>query len=338
LRQAILYGAGDLRLEERPLDIDSLAPDQVYVETEVTALSTGTDLGNYLGDSTYVPGAPDYPRAVGYSNVGRVVRTGAAVGGILAGDRIFSMRPHQSAFLARESELLIRVPEAVSSEEASLAYLTHLGLAALRQANYLAGENVAVVGLGVIGLCTVGLARSMGAKVAAIANSGLRAEAALRVGAGAALVADDPQLESKLAALFGDAGADIVVLTANPWAAYRLAVRIARYGGRVSILGFPGRGEGAPEFNPLEPGWFYKHQLTLIGAGYAPRVECPPGDLRFNTRRNLEYILDLMARRQLQVEGLVTHRLPAARMREAYELAREHSKRLVAAVFDWRAS
>ena len=337
MRQAILYGARDLRLLEGQLDTSSLAPDQVYVETEVSALSTGTDLGNYLGDSTYVPGAPDYPRAVGYSNVARVVRTGTAVVGLRAGDRIFSTRPHQSAFIARESDLLIRVPESVSSEEASLSYLTHLGLAALRQAAYQAGENVAVVGLGVIGLCTVGLARAMGAKVAAIANSGLRSEMALRVGASAALISDDPELESKLAGLFGNTGADIVVLTANPWAAYRLAVGIARYGGRVSILGFPGRGEAAPEFNALDPRWFYKQQLTLLGAGYAPRVECPPGDLRFNIRRNLEYILDLMARKQLQVEGLITHRLPAARMKEAYELAREHSKSLVAAVFDWRA-
>ena len=45
MRQAILYGAGDLRLEKRPLDVNSLQPNQIYVETEVTALSTGTDLG-----------------------------------------------------------------------------------------------------------------------------------------------------------------------------------------------------------------------------------------------------------------------------------------------------
>jgi len=72
MRQAILYGRGDLRLEERPLDAGTLPAGTVYVETEVSALSTGTDLGNYLGNSTYVPGAPDYPRPVGYSNVGVV--------------------------------------------------------------------------------------------------------------------------------------------------------------------------------------------------------------------------------------------------------------------------
>jgi hypothetical protein len=79
MKQAILYGARDLRMEEKALDIDSLTDQQVYVETEVTALSTGTDLGNYLGRSTEVPGAPDYPRAVGYSNVGVVRRVGSSV-------------------------------------------------------------------------------------------------------------------------------------------------------------------------------------------------------------------------------------------------------------------
>ncbi|MBU0611605.1 MAG: hypothetical protein KKI08_27250, partial [Armatimonadetes bacterium] len=174
MRQAILYGAGDLRLEERPLSLTGLRDDQVAIRTEVTAFSTGTDLGNYEGRSTEVPGAPDYPRAVGYSNVGHIV---ADV------QRVFSMRPHLSAFIAEPGELLVPVPDGVSSEQASLAYLTQLGLAALRQARYEAGENVAIIGLGVIGLATAGLARAMGAKVAAIANSGVRAEAALRVGA-----------------------------------------------------------------------------------------------------------------------------------------------------------
>ena len=49
------------------------------------------------------------------------------------------------------------------------------------------GENVAFVGLGVIGLCTAGLARAMGAKVVAISNSPRRSEAALKVGAHAAV-------------------------------------------------------------------------------------------------------------------------------------------------------
>ena len=329
MRQAILYGAGDLRLEERPLDPGSLRGDQVYVETLVTAFSTGTDLGNYEGRSTEVPGAPDYPRAVGYSNVGRTAGDG---------QRVFSMKPHLSAFIAGSGDLLVPVPAGVSSEQASLGYLTQLGLAALRQARYETGENVVVVGLGVIGLATVGLARAMGAKVAAIVNSGVRAEAAHRVGAHATFLTDQISVAGDLDPLFGAAGADIVVLTANSWEAYRQSVELARHGGRVSVLGFPGRAQPAPSFNPLDPEWFYGKQLTLLGAGFSPRTECPASEVRFNLRRNLEYVFDLMASGALQLESIISHRLPAERMREAYELAHSHSKELIAAVFDWRAA
>jgi threonine dehydrogenase-like Zn-dependent dehydrogenase len=329
VKQAIMYGAGDLRIEERPLDPGTMKPDEVYVETEISALSTGTDLGNYLGHSTDIPGAPDYPRAVGYSNVGVVRAVGDAVSNLRPGLRVFSLKPHQSAYIARCSELLVPVPDSVSSEQASLAYLAQLGMAAMRHARYESGETVAVVGLGVIGLGTVAIARAMGASVTAVANSPIRGDSAKQVGAQNVHVVGTGDLPS---------GIDLVVLTANPWSAFRLSVGMVRTGGRISILGFPGRGEPLPDFNPLDPNWFYGKQLTLIGAGFSPRVECQPSEVRFNLRRNLEYLFSLMAIRAVCLDPIITHRLPAERMKEAYELAKQHSKSLIAAVFDWRSA
>jgi threonine dehydrogenase-like Zn-dependent dehydrogenase len=325
--QAILYGAGDLRLEEHPLDHANLSPGEVYVETEVTALSTGTDLGNYLGRSMDVPGAPGYPRWVGYSNVGVVRAVGRDVEAVWPGLRVFSMKPHISAFVAQPADLLVPVPDGVSSEQASLAYLTQLGVASLRQVGYEAGERVAVVGLGVIGLATCGMARMMGGDVTAVANSSIRGEAALHVGAHRAVVVPGDPLPADV---------PVVILTANPWAAYLDSVRMAGMRARIAVLGFPGRGEPPPDFNPLAAEWFYAKQLTLAGAGHSPRIECPPGDMRFNLRRNLEYILRSMATGVLNLDPIISHRFPARRMKEAYELARSHDKSLMAAVFDWR--
>jgi threonine dehydrogenase-like Zn-dependent dehydrogenase len=329
VNQAILYGAGDLRIEDRPLDIEHLQPNQVYVETEVTALSTGTDLGNYLGKSTDIPGAPDYPRAVGYSNVGIVRAVGGHVENLRVGQRIFSMKPHQSAYIAESSELLVPVPDRISPEQASLAYLAQLGMAAMRQARYDSGESVAVVGLGVIGLATVAIARAMGAMVTAVANSEIRGNVARQIGAHQVHIVGNGEAPSMI---------DLVVLTANPWSAFRMSVDIARVGGRLSILGFPGRGEPPLDFNPLDPKWFYGKQLTLIGAGSSPRVECQPSEIRFNLRRNLEFLFALMAAGEVWLEPIITHNLPAQRMQEAYEMAKEHSKDLIAAVFDWRSA
>jgi threonine dehydrogenase-like Zn-dependent dehydrogenase len=327
VEKAVLYGAGDLRLEESELDTGHLRSDEVLVETVVSAMSTGTELGNYEGRSTEVPGAPDYPRAIGYSNVGQVARVGPAVTTLTPGQRVFSLRPHQSAFLASEKDLLVPIPPAVPSESASLAYLTQLGVAALRQAGYQAGESVAVVGLGVIGLGTVAVARAMGARVIGVANSPLRADAARRMGAHTVLLSGDTAATPE---------ADLVVLTANTWDAYRTSMDLARFGGRVSILGFPGRAQPAPAFNPLDARWLYAKQLTVLGAGFSPRVECASGDIRFNLRRNLEFLFGLMEDGRLVLDSLVTHRFPPARLGEAYELARQHSKDLIAAVFSWR--
>jgi threonine dehydrogenase-like Zn-dependent dehydrogenase len=333
-RKAILYGKGDLRIESESFT-RSLLDDDVLVETEVTALSTGTDLGNYLGDSVYVPGAPAYPRAVGYSNVGVVRETGPAVRNLHVGDRVFTTRPHRSGFVASASDLLVRVPEAVPSEEACLAYMAQLGLAALRQARYETGENVVVVGLGVIGLTTIATSSAMGARVLGVANSGIRARAAIAMGAADCIDSQDPDPVASMKGHFQGGEADIVILTSNSWESYFLALELARTGGRVSILGFPGRAQAPSLRNPLDPALVYAKQLTLLGAGLSPRLECEPQDLRFNLRRNLEYILDLLAAKRLSFAPSITHRYPYTRMREAYELAREHSKDLIAAIFEW---
>jgi len=200
-----------------------------------------------------------------------------------------------------------------------LAYLTQLGVAALRQVQYEPGESVATVGLGVIGLCTCTMARVMGAReVIAVANSAQRAQAALQAGAHRAVVnGQHPQPQD----------VDVVVLTANPWAAFRQSVEMVRTAGRVSILGFPGRGEAPPDFNPLDARWLYGKQLTLVGSGFSTE--------RFSRVRNIEYIVSAMAHTNA-FDRIISHRLPAAQMREAYELARLHDKSLQAAIFDWR--
>jgi threonine dehydrogenase-like Zn-dependent dehydrogenase len=321
IRKAVLYGAGDLRLDEERIEAERLTVGQILVRTEMTAFSTGTDLGNYDGRSTEVPGAPGYPRTVGYSNVGKVVAMGpATASGLCVGQRVFSMKPHCSAFVAGSQDLLVPVPDGVPVDQASLAYLANLGVAAMRQARYEPGEHVTVVGLGVIGLCTVAAASAMGARVSAVANHPDRAALACRLGANVEPAANE---------------SDVIVLTANSWEAYRTAMELARRGGRIAVLGFPGRAQDPPEFNPLDANWLYGKQLAILGSGFIARVACLPEEIRFNLRRNLEAIFEWMQAGRLDLSPIISHRIPYDRMCEAYELARSRSKSLTAAVFDW---
>jgi threonine dehydrogenase-like Zn-dependent dehydrogenase len=177
----------------------------------------------------------------------------------------------------------------------------------------------------------VALAYSLGADVEAVANSAHRVELARKMQARQAW--DAATLDPST--LFAGRGADVIVLTANTWAAYRTALEAAAPAGRIALLGFPGRAQPQPDFNPLDAHWVYGKQLTIAGAGFASRVECEPSDIRFNVRRSLEDIVARLADKRMDFAPLISHRIPAASMRDGYELALAHDKSLTAAVFLW---
>src|SRR5207237_3371431 len=138
---------------------------------------------------------------VGYNNVGIVRAVGSGVTRLRVGERVFSLQPHQSAYLARDSELVVPVPEGVAPEAAAFTYLYHLGFASLQRGHFIPGEHVAVVGLGILGLATVELARAQGARVLALGNAQSRLEMASAIGAHLALPSDAPDLAPQIDAL-----------------------------------------------------------------------------------------------------------------------------------------
>lgn len=335
MKIAVLYGPRDLRLEENPLDTTRLEADQVHVETCITAFKIGTDRGNFEGAES-VPGAPDYPRWVGDSNLGIVRAVGSAVTRFRAGDRVVSRRPHQSEYLARDDELLVHVPDEVTDEDAVFAHLYTLSAHCYRKAFFTPGENVAVVGLGVLGIGAVALGPLFGARVVGIGNSPIRQEMARRMGAHACLASNDPELTSRLHVFTDGVGIDLVILTANPWPAWRTAMDIVRENGRVAVVALPGRGEAPLDFNPVAMEWFYNKGIALIAVSRSGGYLFPTPEPRFDGQRACRHTLSLMADGLLEPKRAITHRLPYQRMGEAYEMALRRDKNMLNVVFSWR--
>ena len=337
MKIAVLHGPRDLRIEEQPLDTD-LGPTQIHVETEISALKIGTDRGNYEG-AERVPGAPDYPRWVGDSNLGVVRAVGPDVTRIRVGDRVVTRAPHQSEYVVDEAQSVVRVPDGVDPEDAVWAHLYTLSAHCYRKAWFTPGENVAVVGLGVLGLGAVALGPFFGARVVGLGNHPGRLQMATDMGAEAAWLSDDPDLEARLDEFTGGAGIDLVILTANPWPAWRTACEVVRDNGRVSVVALPGRGEEPlDDFNPVGMEWFYNKGIALVAVsgrgGYLfPSAE---GD-RFDAVRTCEHTLSLMAR-GLAPSRLITHRLPYTRMAEAYEMIYRREKGMLGVIFQWQGS
>ena len=334
MKIAILHGPRDLRIDEQSLDTDNLQVDQLLVETRISALKIGTDRGNYEG-AEHVPGAPGYPRWVGDSNLGIVRAVGREVRRFHVGDRVFGSLPHQSEYVACESDPMVRVPERVHDEDAVYTGLYALSSLCFRKAHFQSGEFVAVVGLGVLGLGAVALGPLIGARIIAIGNSEVRLEMARRMGAHASFLFDDPDLERQLEDVTRGAGIDLAIQTANPWPAFQKSMEIVRPGGRVSIVALPGRGEPPLDFNPLDMKWFYQKGISLIAVSGEAGDLYPCSSTRFDRIRESEFVLDLMADGSLEPKRLVTHRFHYSEMVKAYEMAYRREKNMLGVIFQW---
>lgn len=340
MKIAILRGPRDLHIEEQPLDANNLKSDEIWIETEVSALKIGTDRGNYEG-AEQVPGAPGYPRWVGDSNLGIVKQVGSAVRRVQVGDRVVTRQPHQSEYIISESSSMVKVPDGVDSEDAVFSHLYALSSLCYRKAHFQPGENVAVVGLGVLGLGAVALGPLFGARLVAIGNSSTRLEMAERMGAHAAYLYNDLDLQAKLDTFTNGHGLDLVILTANPWPAYRTALQIIRENGRVSIVSLLGRGETSLDFNPLSMDLFYIKGISLHAVSGPPGYLYPNGagnttiENRFTSDRAATHVLSLMKDGLLEPKRLITHRFRYTEMVKAYEMAYQREKSMLGVLFNW---
>ena len=197
---------------------------------------------------------------------------------------------------------------------------------------FIPGENVAVVGLGILGLGAIALGPIYGAnKTIAIGNSEIRNKMAESVGADHSVLSDDKNLEEKLNEFTNNEGIDLVILTANPWDAYISSLKSVRSGGRIANVALSGRGEEATSFNPFPMEHFYFKGISIIAVsgGYPtnPRMAI------WKTR--CLSILNLMKKNKLNPSVLNTHRMNYTKIPEAYDLMTKRDKQMLGVIFEW---
>lgn len=337
MKLAMLYGPQDLRIEEHDLDTKTLGPTDIHVRTEISALKIGTDRGNYEG-AERVPGAPDFPRQVGDSNLGVVEAVGPEVSRFKVGERVVSRVWHQSEYVADENSpwQIVKVPDNVESEDAVWSHLYTLSAHCYRKAWFAPGETVAVVGLGILGMGAVALGPCFGARVIGLGNSPIRMETALKMGAHACFMSDDPDLAEKIADFTDGIGVDLVILTANPWPAVRTSMEVVRPNGRVAMVSLPGRGEPPLDHNPLSMERFFIKGIALIAVSGPTGYLFPTQEDRFAWRTVCAHTLSLMEDGRLAPRHTITHRLTYDEINVAYEKIFTRDKDMLGVVFDWR--
>jgi len=313
-RIAVLEQPRRLLFKQERLDPASMKEGQILCETLVTAISPGTELAAYLGAPPLRPGVV-YPRFVGYCNVARVLHPSSGHG-YEAGDRILTFASHRSHFIIGADDVPAKLAGAIRSEDAVCAYLFHLGYNAVLGAEIRAGSTVVVVGLGVLGLTSVAVAKLAGARVYAISDHAGPRELARTMGAAACF--DRSQLPALMTALGADR-AQAVITTSNDWPDWRTALECAGNRGTIAVLGFPGRGQKEIPFNPLDSAHFYTRQLRIVAVGMSPQRSDSRGFLPFNERDNLKRILGWIADGALKPSLLISGQMPSSELDQAYQ-------------------
>jgi threonine dehydrogenase-like Zn-dependent dehydrogenase len=316
-------------IELAPYEDPPLQAHQALAEAIVSGISHGTELALYRGVSPFHrkrfdvelrlledEAAPKpYPTRLGYEWVGRVRAVGAETNWIAVGDLVHVTLPHRETQTIADDDCLL-LPAELEPERAALLQSTAIALQAVHDARIKVGDRVAVFGLGTFGLLAVQLAFLSGAGwIAAVDPIPARRELARGFGADSTLDpgACDVGRELKLAT--GGRGVDVAIEFSGRYAGLQQAMRGACLAGKVVAAGFYVEAAG-DELRLGEE--FHHNRLTLVGSmsGWgAPHRE--PG---WDRRRLRKTALDLLARRRLDVDAFVTHRVPFERAAEAYEL------------------
>ncbi|HKO03283.1 MAG TPA: bi-domain-containing oxidoreductase [Candidatus Acidoferrales bacterium] len=264
----------------------------------------------------------DVERPMGYSSSGVVLESRETR--FAPGDRVACAGTDAAThaevnFIPRN--LCARVPEGVPMDQAAFAALGAIALHAMRLGEAALGEDVAVVGLGLLGLILAQALRAAGCRVTGF---DLRAE---RLAVGAQLGLDhisvaSSEALSSTAARGGDFDRVFLCAASRSAEPVEFAVEAARDRGRIVVVG-----DVRTDF-PRNA--CYEKELSIIyarsyGPGrYDPAYEeqgrdYPRAYVRWTAQRNLEAFLDLLAGRRITLAPLITHRFPIAEAAQAYE-------------------
>ncbi|MBN2501284.1 MAG: zinc-binding dehydrogenase, partial [Anaerolineales bacterium] len=267
----------------------------------------------------------DQPMPLGYSSAGTIVAVGDGLEGFKVGQRVACAGGNYAVhaeYAVVPKNLLAPLPDDVDFESAAFTTLGSIALHGFRLAEPQVGETVGIVGLGLLGLLTVGIAKSAGCRVFGADLDPKRVELARALGAEAVVRAE---AEEGALAFSRGRGCDVVLICADTSSndPVELAGEIARDRGRVVAVGAVGL--------EIPRRIYYAKELSFVnsrsyGPGrYDPNYEedgrdYPAGYVRWTEGRNLEAIVDLLAAGTLDVSTLITHRFPIEQAAEAYEL------------------
>jgi 2-desacetyl-2-hydroxyethyl bacteriochlorophyllide A dehydrogenase len=326
MKRKALYFDAPNRVSVKEEALAEPGPDQVLVQTLVSAISAGTELLFYRGEvpkdipvDETIPSLAkqlEYPLKYGYAAVGKVIDVGKDVSDDWSEQLVFAFNPHESHFVMSAKEL-IRIPESLSPDD--LVFLPNMETAVslLMDGRPLIGEQVVVFGQGVVGLLTTALlGRIPLTRLITLDRYPKRRERSIVLGAHMslypALSEVQQMLYDSLRTESGYEGADLAYELSGNVQALDQAIAVAGFNGRVVIGSWYGKKQAELDLG----GRFHRSQINMFASqvsAIAPRFRG-----RWTKKRRLQVALRMIER--VKPASLITHRFPLDQAAKAYQL------------------
>jgi predicted dehydrogenase/threonine dehydrogenase-like Zn-dependent dehydrogenase len=268
----------------------------------------------------------DTAMALGYSSAGLVMGVGQGVTEFKTGDRVacagFGYAVHAEV-VAVPKNLVTVIPDGVGFTDAAFTTLGAIALQGIRQASPQLGDNVAVIGLGLLGQLTIQMLKANGCRVFGVDVDPQRVALALEIGADIAVQRQEATAAGRQ--FSSHHGFDSILITADTKSddPLILAGELARDKGVVVAVGAVGM--------QVPRASYYNKELDLrLSRSYGPGrydrlyeeqgIDYPYGYVRWTENRNMQAFLNLIATAQVNVQRLISHCFPIEQAQQAYDV------------------
>lgn len=331
-----LWFTAPKQVETRTVSLPSPAPGQLRVKVLCSAISAGSELLVYRGElpdemtldanleSLQSPST--YPLQYGYACVGQVTDTGEGVDAAWQGRRVFSFQPHGSHFMATPEQLTL-VPDDVSTESAVFLPNMETAVNLVHDGAPMLGEQVAVIGQGVVGLLLTGvLSQYPLAGLYTLDTLAGRRQRSLALGASDSLDPGTDLANLQTVTLAGE-GADLIYEVSGVPDALNLAITLSGYDTRIVIGSWYGSKSAAVALG----GDAHRNRLRISTSQVSTLAPGLSG--RWGKARRFETAWQMI--RRLQPQDLISHRKSLNNAAALYQVLDDRHQDVLQAVFTY---
>ena len=265
------------------VDVPTREPGEfdVLVDVAFSTISPGTERANIIGDMNVSAGRDaahthGFPRKLGYSAAGTVIKAGERVTRVKVGDRVVVCFGVHTKYSLVNEKKAIKIPDGVSFEEAAMSVIATFPAAGLRKTRPEFGESAIVMGLGLLGQLAVQFCRAAGCTpVIAVDPIVERRDYAKKMGADYTFDPFAPDFVENVKKVTDGKGVNVAVeVTGNGKALDQVLDCMAKFG-RVSLLGCTRNSDFTIDYYRK----IHFPGITLVGAHTVarPNAESSPG-------------------------------------------------------------